>query len=121
MLAHAGAADIAARLGYIDDDVVALLDHADPPEIADYYRGIAALAEPGWTDRQARELVDRGYDIVDGYGELPPSLVPALRFFAANRPARALVLAAYPAPGQRRFVELAFDRLHDYLEEITHG
>lgn len=113
--------DIAARLGYIDDDVVALLDHADPPEIADYYRGIAALAEPGWTDRQARELVDRGYDIVDGYGELPPSLVPALRFFAANRPARALVLAAYPAPGQRRFVELAFDRLHDYLEEMTHG
>lgn len=65
--------------------------------------------------------MDRGYDIVDGYGELPPSLVPALRFFAANRPARALVLAAYPAPGQRRFVELAFDRLHDYLEEITHG
>lgn len=113
--------DIAARLGYIDDDVVALLDHADPPEIADYYRGIAALAEPGWTDRQARELVDRGFDIVDGYGELPPSLVPALRFFAANRPARALVLAAYPAPGQRRFVELAFDRLHDYLEEISHG
>ncbi|MDK8767945.1 MerR family transcriptional regulator [Corynebacterium freneyi] len=109
--------DIAARLGHINDDVVELLGHADPAEIADYYLGIAALADPGWTDTGARDLVDRGFAIVENYGELPPSLIPSLRFFAVNRPARALVISAYPAPGQRRFVELAFDRLASYLEE----
>lgn len=111
--------DIAARLGHINDDVVELLDHADPAEIADYYLRIAALADPGWTDDDARDLVDRGFAIVEQYGELPPSLIPSLRFFAANRPARALVTAAYPAPGQRRFVELAFDRLGSYIEEYS--
>ncbi|WP_295625505.1 MerR family transcriptional regulator [uncultured Corynebacterium sp.] len=109
--------DIAARLGHVNDDVVELLDHADPREIADYYLAIAALADPGWTEHGARDLVDRGFAIIERYGELPPSLIPSLRFFAANRPARALVIAAYPAPGQRRFVELAFDRLGPYLEE----
>ena len=111
--------DIAARLGHINDDVVELLDHADPAEIADYYLRIAALADPGWTDDDARDLVDRDFAIVEQYGELPPSLIPSLRFFAANRPARALVTAAYPAPGQRRFVELAFDRLGSYIKEYS--
>lgn len=46
-----------------------------------------ALADPGWTEEQARELV----------------------------------VAAYPARGQRRFVEIAFERLATYIEEYTRG
>ena len=113
--------DIAVRLGHIGDDVVELLDHANPRDIAEYYLGIAALADPGWTEEQARELVNRGFRMVEGYGEIPPSLIPSLRFFATNRPARALVVAAYPARGQRRFVEIAFERLATYIEEYTRG
>lgn len=79
--------DIAVRLGHIGDDVVELLDHANPRDIAEYYLGIAALADPGWTEEQAR----------------------------------ALVVAAYPARGQRRFVEIAFERLATYIEEYTRG
>lgn len=60
----------------------------------------AIEAEIGTTgDRRALALLLRGQ---------PPGARPGAR--GAPRP-----------PGQRRFVELTFDRLHDYPEEISHG
>lgn len=109
---------IAAHLGHIGDDLVAFLCHADPREVAEYCRDVAALEDPGWTDADVRELVDRGFAIVGRYGDVPGSLVAPLRWFAVNRLARTLVCSAYPAPGQRRFVELAFDRLGAELRRL---
>lgn len=109
--------EIGVRLGFIDASAVAGLGDWDPGEVARYFSDFRRLTEPGWTEEGVRDLVARGMAMTPPPGSLSAGLLRAYRFFAAEGPGRALVLAAFPTPGQRRFIELSFDHFNSLIEE----
>lgn len=110
--------EIAARVGLIDDHPVAHLGTWDPVESARYFHDFARLTEPGWSEEAISELVDKGLEMMPDPATFPPSLIRAFRWFADDGPGRSLAIAAYPAPGQRRYIELAFERIERRIKEI---
>ncbi|WJZ01727.1 MerR family transcriptional regulator [Corynebacterium freiburgense] len=106
--------ELAAQLGFINKDISVFLSMANPNEIADFYVSFAKL--PQISEEMCEELVDKAFKILEGYGELPPSAIDLIRRFAHNRAAQLLCLSAAPTAVHRRFVNLSFQRLRDYLE-----
>ncbi|MFC3849105.1 MerR family transcriptional regulator [Corynebacterium hansenii] len=103
--------EIAVRIGLLGDDVDGPFNHVDPSDIADHFSKFARLTEGPITREECAALVEEGFALIETFGPLPRALTMALEVFAIDRFAHALVVAAFPAPSQRMYVDMAFEEL----------
>lgn len=107
--------ELAAQLGFINDEFSFFLRRAKHQEIADFYVELDELPNHEITDERIKELVEKIIEIIERYGEPPASTVELGRKLVNNRAARLLCLSAAPTAKHRTFVNLTFDRLQEYL------